>query len=100
MNEIGRWTLSDTSTRYGVAGWHLDGGPIVLDWMPACDEGCGPDTWGDEHYDCCWSLYGWPGREEAEPIDKYLPTAMEQIEREWAHDDRACYPARARCPFP
>ena len=85
---IGRWIYNSESTRYGEAGWHLDGGPIVLDWMPACDEGCEPgipgaERYDSEHYDCCWSLYGWPDRIEAEPVSRYLPDAMAQIEQEY-----------------
>jgi hypothetical protein len=97
MSEIiGRWTLNDASTLYGEAGWHLDGGPIVLDWMPACEEGCEEGTIDDdEHYDCCWSLYGWPGRLEADPVGRYLPEAMRQVEREW---DNATFAALAAHP--
>ena len=86
---LGRWTLNTDSTRYGVAGWHLDDGPIALDWMPACDKGCEPGAPGPGHCDCCWSLFGWPGRIEAEPVDRDLLTAMAQIEDEWAHADWA-----------
>ena len=90
----GRWVLDDESARYGEAGWHLDGGPIVLDWMPACEEGCEPGSSGREHYECCWALYGWPGRPEAKPVDRYLTAAMAWIEYEWSFDDRA------QCPLP
>ena len=95
---IGRWTLNDESADCGEAGWHLDAGPIVLDWMPACEEGCEPGTPGEEHYDCCWSLYGWPGRLEADPVDRDLEAAMRRIEEEWARDDRAWHPRPAWPP--
>lgn len=81
--QAGRWTLNSTSTLYGEAGWHLDGGHIVLDWMPSCEEGCPPGTRGEEHADCCWCLYGWPGQFAAKPVDKDLAAAMRQVEQEW-----------------
>lgn len=84
-DRMGRWTYNGVDSRYSVAGWHLDDpdGPIVLDWMPACDEGCEENTWGDEHYDCCYALYGFPGRCDTTMVDKWLPAAMEQIEQDW-----------------
>lgn len=72
---IGRWTYDGTSNQYGIAGWHLDGGPIVLDFMPG-HHGCcngGPGRCG------AYLLYGWPGREH-EPVDRYLRGAMDWVE--------------------
>jgi hypothetical protein len=31
---LGRWSYDNTSTLPGVAGWHLDGSPVVIDFMP------------------------------------------------------------------
>jgi hypothetical protein len=75
---IGRWVYNSDSTYYGEAGWHLDGGPIVLDFMPG-HHGCcngGPR--------CCrgtYLLYGWPGRLH-EPVATHLRAAMQWVEDE------------------
>lgn len=58
---------------------------------PATATGCRNGSSDQATCACCWSLYGWPGRLEAEPVDRYLPTAMKRIEHEWARDDRAWY---------
>lgn len=80
MRRIGRWTYDSDSTLYGEAGWHLDGGPVVLDFMPGRPAECG-------HFPPCrgeYQLHGWPGR-EWESIACPLRDAMQIIEEE--HDE-------------
>jgi hypothetical protein len=98
--QAGRWIFNGASTLYGEAGWHLNGGNIVLDWMPACGQGCLPGTSDEGHADCCWCLYGWPGRLEATPVDKDLIAAMRQIEQEWAHHPASQSAAATTTPPP
>jgi hypothetical protein len=76
---IGNWVYNSDSTLYGEAGWHLDGSPLVIDFMPG-------------HHGCCngsprccrgtYLLYNWPGREH-EPLATHLRWAMEVAEDDW-----------------
>jgi hypothetical protein len=80
---IGRWVYNSTSTRYGIAGWHLDDSPVVIDFMP----GRGWDGKGE------YQLYNWPagtpfGQErpavfDHEPLARYLRDAMQEVEEAW-----------------
>ena len=84
---IGRWTYNSDSTYYGEAGWHLDGGPVVLDFMPGLPAECphSPPCRGE------YQLHGWP-REipfatacawDFMSIACRLRDAMRVIEGEW-----------------
>jgi hypothetical protein len=85
---IGRWTYDNTSTRYGVAGWHLDDSPLVIDFMPGSrtHQNC-PDCAGE------YQLYNWPpglpfdGTAppvfDHQPVARYLRDAMEIVEKAW-----------------
>jgi hypothetical protein len=70
----GRWTYNSDSTRYGVAGWHLDGTPLVIDFMPGYTD-CEPSRG-------MYLLYNWPGREH-EPLSTHVGHAMEVAEGEY-----------------
>jgi hypothetical protein len=70
----GRWTYNSDSLRYGEAGWHLDGSPLVLDFMPGYTD-CGPSRG-------MYLLYNWAGREH-EPVSTHARHAMETAESEW-----------------
>jgi uncharacterized protein (DUF2237 family) len=77
---FGRWTYNSNSTRYGEAGWHLEGGPVVIDFMPDHYSQC-------PHFPHCrgeYQLHGWPGR-EWESVACRLREAMDVIEQE--HDE-------------
>ena len=69
----GRWTYDTGSNRYGVAGWHLDGTPLVIDFMP----GHGWDSKGE------YQLYNDPCYHDHEPLDRYMDGAMRQAEEHW-----------------
>jgi hypothetical protein len=74
----GRWTYNSESSRYGVAGWHLDDSDLVIDWMPGHNAQC-------PHSRRCRGEYqphNWPGR-EWESLACYVDEAMETVEREW-----------------
>lgn len=74
----GRWTYNSESTRYGEAGWHLDGTPYVLDFMPGRPSECG-------HYPPCrgeYQLHNWPGREWGS-VACGMTDAMRVLEREY-----------------
>jgi hypothetical protein len=75
----GRWTYDATDNHYGEAGWHLDGTPIVIDFMPGDHQCCNGGR------GCChgsYLLYGWPGREH-EAIATHVDFAMECVEGWW-----------------
>jgi hypothetical protein len=78
---IGRWAYDSTGTLPGDAGWHLDGGPVVLDFFRGNHQCC---IGGPRCCRGCYLLAGWPGREH-EPVSLYLRDAMEIVERE--HDE-------------
>ena len=78
----GRWTYDSTTTYYGAAGWHLDGTPIVIDFMPGYID-CEPSRG-------MYLLYNWPGKIDGEPIATQVDRAMEIIEDDW---DKACVAA-------
>jgi hypothetical protein len=78
VKRIGRWVYNSDSTLYGEAGWHLDGGPVVLDFMPGNHSCC---IGGPRCCHGCYLLYGWPGREH-EPVAMHLRSAMQCIEEE------------------
>jgi hypothetical protein len=73
---IGRWVFSEESIQYGEAGWHLDGSPVVIDFMPdAEDYGSGIEG--------CFLGYNWPGRHDCWEVSMYLAEAMSIVEQEW-----------------
>jgi hypothetical protein len=69
----GRWMYNNESTRYGVAGWHLDSTPLVLDFMP----GHGYDGRGE------YQLHNDPCFMDHEPMDHYVDGAMRLAEEHW-----------------
>jgi hypothetical protein len=71
----GRWAYDNTSTLYGVAGWHLDGSPVVIDFMPGVTDG--------EPGRGLYLGYNWPGRDDGWFISKYCAEAMRLTGREW-----------------
>lgn len=77
---MGRWVYNSDSTLYGEAGWHLDGSPVVLDFMPG-HHGCCDG--GPRCCHGCYLIYGLPGYTDSEPVDRYLAGAMEWAEKEW-----------------
>jgi hypothetical protein len=70
---IGRWVYDDTDNHYGVAGWHLDGTPLVIDFMP--DHGW--DGKGE------YQLYNDPCYHDHHPLDHYVDEAMQEVEEHW-----------------
>jgi len=75
----GRWTYNSDSAMYGEAGWHLDGTPLVIDFMPGDHQCCngGPNCCRG-----CYLLYGWPGNGH-EPVGTHVDYAMECVEEWW-----------------
>jgi hypothetical protein len=69
----GRWTYNSRSTRYGIAGWHLDGTPLVIDFMP--DHGW--DGKGE------YQLYNDPCYHDHKSLDRYVNGAMREAEEHW-----------------
>jgi hypothetical protein len=72
---IGRWAYNSDSTLYGEAGWHLDGSPVVIDFMPGmtdCEPGRG-----------LYLGYNWPGRVDGWIVSKYCREAMRIVEQAW-----------------
>jgi hypothetical protein len=80
----GRWTYNGGEALYGIAGWHLDGTPLVIDFMPGNHQCC---NGGRGCCHGCYVLYNWPARSH-DPVSMYVDSAMEAIEEEWdALDD-------------
>ena len=73
---IGRWTYNTESTLYGEAGWHLDGSPVVIDFMPGMTDG--------EPGRGLYLGYNWPGRADGWIISKHCREAMRLVEEKWA----------------
>jgi hypothetical protein len=78
----GRWTYNSDSIQYGEAGWHLNGTPLVLDFMPGRSGEC-PHTgrcrgsyllYGDP----CWHLH-------TASVGCFLRDAMRWTEEHWDH---------------
>jgi hypothetical protein len=69
----GRWTYNSDSTMYGEAGWHLDGTPLVIDFMP----GHGCDSKGE------YQIYNDPCYWDHDPLDRYMDGAMRLAEQHW-----------------
>jgi hypothetical protein len=96
---IGRWTYNSDSGLYGEAGWHLDGTPLVIDFMPGNHQCC---NGGPRCCRGCYLLYGWPGQEH-EPVATHVGYAMECVEEWWdalADFERALLMAGERVAFP
>ena len=86
---IGRWVCNSESTRYGEAGWHLDNGPVVIDFMPGVPAACHhrPPHRGE------YQLHNWPqdlpfAGSESPVLDHHsvacsLRDAMRVAEEEW-----------------
>lgn len=74
---LGRWAYNSESTRYGVAGWHLDGSPVVIDFMPGFTDGAPARG--------MYLVYNWPNSAhiDADPVATHVQDAMRAIEREW-----------------
>jgi len=68
-----RWTYNSDSSQYGEAGWHLDGTPLVLDFMP----GHGWDGKGE------YQLYNDPCLINHTSVDRYMDGAMRWTEEHW-----------------
>lgn len=58
-------------------GLHLDGGPIVIDFMPGFTDG--------EPCRGMYLIYNWPNHThiDAEPVATHLREAMRAVETEW-----------------
>lgn len=69
----GRWTWNTDSIKYGEAGWHLDGTPLVIDFMP----GHGYDNKGE------YQIYNDPCVDNHTGLDRYMVGAMEWAEEHW-----------------
>lgn len=78
VRRIGRWIYNADDGLPGEPGWHLDGGPVVLDFMPGHHGCC---NGGSRCCRGCYLLSGWPER-YFEPAGRYLRDAMEWAERE------------------
>ena len=70
----GRWTYNSDSSYYGEAGWHLDGTPVVIDFMPGYTD-CAPGRG-------MYLLYNFPGRAD-EPLSTHVDEAMREVEKMW-----------------
>jgi hypothetical protein len=87
---IGRWVYDDSDGEYGNAGWHLDGSPVVIDFMPGNHQCC---IGGPRCCRGCYLLYNWPGNlpfcgapppvGDCEPVALYLRDAMGVVEDAW-----------------
>jgi hypothetical protein len=73
---IGRWVYDDRDFDYGNAGWHLDGSPLVIDFMPGmtdCEPGRG-----------MYLGYNWPGDSLGDwMLATHLREAMRVAEKRW-----------------
>jgi hypothetical protein len=95
----GRWTYDGTTGLYGEAGWHLDGTPLVIDFMPGNHQCC---NGGPRCCKGCYLLYGWRGNEH-EPMGTHVDYAMEVAEEYWdalSDHERTLVTAREPVPFP
>lgn len=84
---IGRWVYDDSDRHWGAAGWHLDGSPVVIDFMPGDHSCC---NGGRRCCRGCYLLYNWPHySREHEPVATHLADAMELVEEWWDAEQEA-----------